>query len=198
MINKQENKLLILPFKTKKVLLHSCCAPCVCSIMETLNNNDIECTVFFYNPNIDTEEEYNTRKQENIKFAKKLNMKFVDGDYKNDKHKWLNYISGYESSQERGERCTLCFDMRLSATAEFAFNNGFKLFTSSLGISRWKDFEQVSKCGGNAASKYKNLIYWTHNWRKQGGSNRMSELTRLEGFYRQQYCGCVFSKRCKY
>jgi epoxyqueuosine reductase len=194
MAKKQKEQKLILPFNASKVLLHSCCAPCACSIMETLNNNNIECTVFFYNPNIDTLEEYNIRKEENIKFAEKLNIKIVDGDYLEDKNKWQNYISGYENEAERGKRCSLCFKMRLSVTAEYAYNNGFKVFTSSLGISRWKDFEQVSKCGEQAASKYEKIVYWKHNWRKQGGSNRMSELVKEEIFYRQQYCGCVYSK----
>jgi epoxyqueuosine reductase len=192
---KQKNTLLTPPFDAKKVLLHSCCAPCACSIMETMKKNKIECTVFFYNPNIDTLNEYNIRKEENIRFAEKLNMKFIDGDYINDKDKWLDYIAGYENAPERGNRCTLCFEMRLKVTAEYAVNNNFKIFTSSLGISRWKDFEQVSKCGDDVAEKFIDLTYWKHNWRKQGGSKRMSELTKLEGFYRQQYCGCIFSKK---
>jgi epoxyqueuosine reductase len=194
-MTEKHNKIqLILPFKTKEILLHSCCAPCACSIMETLKKNNIEFTVFFYNPNIDTIGEYNIRKKENMKFAKKLNIKIIDGDYLNDQIKWQKYITGYENEPERGKRCSLCFEMRLSATAEYAYNNGFKVFTSSLGISRWKDFEEVSKCGEQAAAKYNNLVYWKHNWRKQGGSNRMSELTKEENFYQQQYCGCIYSK----
>ena len=193
-MKKQKYPSFAFPYPSKKILLHSCCAPCSCSIMETLKKNNIQCTLYFYNPNIDSPEEYNIRKEENIRFAEKLNLPIVDGDYLNDTIKWHNHIIGYEHESERGKRCILCFKMRLSITAKYAYNNGFKVFTSSLGISRWKDFDEVCKCGIEASANYPNLTYFTYNWRKQGGSNRMSELTKIENFYRQQYCGCKYSK----
>ena len=194
MNKKQHNNPIVTPPNVKnRVLLHSCCAPCVCSIMETLIRSNIDFTVFFYNPNIDTENEYEKRKTENIKFAKKLNIPFVDGDY--DNINWLNTIKGYEDEPERGKRCTLCFEMRLIRAAEYAFNNGFKVFTSSLGLSRWKDFEHVTQCGIKAAALFPDQTYWTYNWRKKGGTDRMAQISKRENFYRQEYCGCIFSKR---
>ena len=97
--------------------------------------------------------------------------------------------------EERGYRCTLCFDMRFERSAKYASDNGFKVFTSTLGTSRWKNLQQINGCGLRAASKYKDLSYWTHNWRKGGGANRMIEISKAEKFYQQEYCGCVYSLR---
>jgi epoxyqueuosine reductase len=183
--------VLALPNNYKSLLLHSCCAPCSCEIMGTLKLSSIDFTIFFFNPNIDTLDEYNLRKEENKKFALKLNIPFYDGDY--NYQSWLNSVKGLEAEPERGKRCTKCFSYRLEETAKFAVKNRFKIFTSSLGISRWKDFNQVCECGTKAASKY-NLTYWNHNWRKKGGSERMSTISKKENFYRQNYCGCSFAK----
>ena len=185
--------IIVPPNGENRILLHSCCAPCVCGIMETLKASNIDVTVFFYNPNVDTESEYEKRKKENIKFAEKLNIPFVDADY--DNINWLKTIDGYEDEPERGKRCTLCFEMRLKRTAHYAFDNGFKVFTSSLGISRWKDFDQATQCGIEAAAIFPNLIYWTYNWRKKGGAERMARISKQEDFYLQKYCGCIFSKK---
>lgn len=106
--------------------------------------------MFFYNPNIYPCEEYAKRKQEVIQYAEKIQVFFVDGDY--DQDRWFELIKGYEGSPERGERCGLCFDMRLKKTAAYAAENGFQVFTSSLGISRWKDFDQVTRSGKKVAS----------------------------------------------
>ena len=189
-----KSNILIPPNGFRKILLHSCCAPCSCEIMEILKENNIEYTVFFYNPNIDTEAEYNKRKDENKFFANKLKIPFIDGDYLSDTNKWVKSIAGFEGEPERGKRCSICFKMRLTAAAEFAHQNSFNVFTSSLGISRWKDFTEVCRCGIKAASKFPNVTYWSYNWRKKGGSERMSQISKRENFYRQTYCGCSFSK----
>jgi len=175
------------------VLLHSCCAPCSGELMETFIHSGIKLTLFFYNPNIHPKEEYEIRKNENIRFAKKMNIPIVDGDY--DRDDWFKRAKGLEGEPERGKRCTMCFDMRFERTALFAAEHGFKVFTSSLGISRWKDMSQVTECGMRAASHYPNLVYWMHNWRKGGGSQRMYEISKREKFYKQEYCGCVYSLR---
>ena len=189
----QNHPIIKTPHEEERVLLHSCCAPCVCEIMKTLKLSNVVFTVFFYNPNIDTEEEYETRKMENIRFAEKLKVPFVDGDY--DNIDWLRRIAGYEDEPERGKRCTLCFEIRLKRAARYAFENNFKIFASSLGISRWKNFEQITQCGIQAAADFTNLSYWTYNWRKKGGIERMAQINKRENFYRQKYCGCVFSKK---
>ncbi len=183
-----------IPFeKTKKILLHSCCAPCSGEVMRLMVEKGLDLTIFFYNPNIHPKKEYEIRKQENIKYADKLGIEFVDADY--DTKNWFDRIKGLENEPERGKRCTACFDMRFERTALYAYENDFEIFTSSLGISRWKNMEQINDCGVRAADKYPSLHYWTYNWRKNGGSSRMYEIAKEEGFYKQEYCGCIFSLR---
>lgn len=177
----------------KKVLLHSCCAPCAGPLIERMHRADIRLTIFFYNPNIHPKKEYEIRKQENIRYAQKLGIELVDADY--DVQNWFARAKGMEKEPERGIRCTMCFDMRFERTALYAFENGFDTITSSLGISRWKDMDQINASGLRAASHYDGIEYWTYNWRKDGGSARMYDLAKEERFYQQQYCGCIYSLR---
>lgn len=161
--------------------------------MEALAASQIVTTVFFYNPNIHPVAEYELRKNENKDFCDKLNFPFIDADYEVDA--WFNRTNGLENELERGRRCAVCFDMRFERTADYAAQNGFGVFSSTLGISRWKDMEQINRCGERAAMRRDNLCYWTFNWRKQGGSQRMIEISKREAFYQQEYCGCVYSLR---
>lgn len=184
---------LPLPGGHKKVLLHSCCAPCSGEVMEAMLASGIEYTIYFYNPNIHPLKEYELRKEENIRFAEKFGVPFIDADY--DRDNWFERARGLEWSPERGERCTMCFDMRFERTALYAHENGFPVMTSCLGISRWKDMKQINSCGVRAAAAYPDLMYWDFNWRKGGGSSRMIEISKRESFYQQEYCGCVYSLR---
>lgn len=184
---------LALPEGRSKLLLHSCCAPCSGEVMEAIIASGIDFSIFFYNPNIHPQQEYLLRKEENIEFANKHNIEFIDADY--DVDNWFERAKGMENEPERGIRCTMCFDMRFERTALYAFENGFDVISSSLGISRWKDMDQINDCGNRAAGRYDNLIYWTYNWRKKGGSARMIEISKREKFYQQEYCGCVYSLR---
>lgn len=161
--------------------------------METMQASGIDLTIFFYNPNIHPREEYEIRKNENIRFANKMNIPFIDADY--DRDNWFKRAKGMEWEPERGKRCSMCFDMRFERTALFAAENGFKIFTSSLGLSRWKDMNQINESGMRSASHYPDLVYWTYNWRKEGGAHRMYEIAKRENFYKQEYCGCVYSLR---
>lgn len=179
--------------KDNRVLLHSCCAPCSGDLMERMKISGIDVTIFFYNPNIHPKKEYEIRKNENISFAKKLGIPFIDADY--DVQNWFSRAKGLEWEAERGERCTKCFDMRFERTALYAHENGFSVITSSLGISRWKNMDQINDCGIRAASHYPGILYWTYNWRKDGGADRMYEIAKREEFYKQEYCGCIFSLR---
>lgn len=184
---------LVLPNGQDKLLLHSCCAPCSGEVMEALHASGIDYTVFFYNPNIHPEKEYLIRKDENIRFAEKHNIPFVDADYDTDN--WFERAKGMEDEPERGIRCTMCFDMRFERMALYAHEHGFKVISSSLGISRWKDMSQINGCGMRAAAKYPEIVYWDYNWRKKGGSQRMIEISKREKFYQQEYCGCIYSLR---
>lgn len=188
-----DNESFEVPFGEEKVLVHSCCAPCSGPLFERMANAGIKLTIFFYNPNIHPKKEYEIRKKENIRFADKLGLDFVDADY--DVQNWFARAKGMEYEPERGIRCSMCFDMRFERTALYAYENGFKIITSSLGISRWKDMNQINESGVKAASHYPGITYWTYNWRKEGGSARMYELAKEEKFYKQEYCGCIFSLR---
>ncbi len=179
--------------KDNRVLMHSCCAPCAGDLMERMKISGIDLTIFFYNPNIHPKKEYEIRKNENRRFAEQLEIPCIDADY--DVQNWFSRAKGLEYSPERGERCTKCFDMRFERTALYAFENGFSTITSSLGISRWKDMDQINDCGLRAAKNYEGINYWTYNWRKEGGSARMYEIAKREEFYKQEYCGCIFSLR---
>ena len=162
---------LELPNGHNKLLLHSCCAPCSGEVMEAILASGIEFTIYFYNPNIHPLKEYMIRKE------------------------WFRKAEGMEWEPERGIRCTMCFDMRFEKAAQYAHENGFPVFTSCLGISRWKDMNQINDCGHRAASHYDDVVYWDYNWRKGGGSQRMIEISKRERFYQQEYCGCVYSLR---
>ncbi len=192
MTAKQRQKLE-LPNNADKLLLHSCCAPCAGELMEAFVESGIDYTIFFYNPNIHPEKEYLIRKEENIRFAQKHGVPFVDADYDTDN--WFARAKGMENAPERGERCTMCFDMRFERTALYAVEHGFSVMTSSLGISRWKDMNQINGSGARAVAPYEGLVYWDYNWRKGGGSQRMIEISKREQFYQQEYCGCVYSLR---
>ena len=150
-------KKLEMPNDEKKLLLHSCCAPCAGEIMEAVKASDIKTTVFFYNPNIHPQEEYEIRKDENKRFCEKLGFKFIDADY--DKDNWFERIKGLENEPERGKRCTQCFDMRFERSALYAYENGFNVYATTLGISRWKNMEQINNSGKRAAERYACLLY---------------------------------------
>ena len=192
MKNKNISKLQ-LPIGKNSLLLHSCCAPCSGDIMKRLIDSDITYTVYFYNPNIHPHKEYLLRKEENMSFSIKNNIPFIDADY--DPRTWFDMTKGMGHEPERGKRCSVCFDMRFIKTAEYASKNGFDIISSTLGISRWKDMNQINQSGSYAASKFKGIDYWIFNWRKENGSHRMIEVSKNENFYMQEYCGCVYSLR---
>ena len=188
-----ERPKLQAPNGEQHILLHSCCAPCSGEVMDAMAASGIKTTIFFYNPNIHPRSEYELRKEENIRYAEKLGMAFVDADYDTDN--WFERVRGLEQEPERGARCTVCFDMRFERTALYAAEHGFNLISSTLGISRWKNMDQINASGIRAANRWDGMNYWTFNWRKQGGSARMIELSKREEFYQQEYCGCIYSLR---
>jgi hypothetical protein len=153
----------------------------------------IEPTVYFYNSNIYPRGEYEHRKSEVLRYVKKMNIPFVDADHEIDG--WIEAVRGHEADAERGKRCTICFEMRLGKAAAYAAGNGFKVFATSLGISRWKDLEQVNRAGRKAALLFSGLAFWEHNWRLLGGQEQMEKISKEENFYRQNYCGCIYSLR---
>lgn len=191
-MSRPEREKLIAPVPQGKVLLHCCCAPCAGDVIETLLWSDIDHDVIFYNPNIHPRDEYLRRKDELQKFAVRHRISVFDADY--DPATWFHAVKGLEAEPERGARCTICFDLRLERTASHADREGFAAIATTLGISRWKNLRQVDECGRRAAARYHGLIYWDHNWRKLGGADRSVEISMREQFYRQDYCGCVYSR----
>jgi predicted adenine nucleotide alpha hydrolase (AANH) superfamily ATPase len=178
------------------LLLHACCAPCSAAILEWLLNNHIRPTLFFFNPNIAPQEEYEIRKNELKRHAEKLNVDFIDGDY--DHEAWLQHIHGLENQPERGSRCLECFKIRLLKTAQLAAERGFTQIATTLASSRWKNLEQIAEAGNWAVGEIYNrtsvsVEFWNKNWRKDGLSDRRNALLKENGFYNQRYCGCEFS-----
>ena len=176
-----------------KLLLHACCAPCSAPILEWLINNNIQPSIFYYNPNIYPENEYVIRRNEIERYCKKLNINFIEGDYNHEE--WLDAVKGLEDQPERGSRCLECFKLRMKKTAETADNLGFDTIASSLSSSRWKSLSQIDAAGNFAVEPFPSLTYLAKNWRKGGLQQRRNELLKINGFYNQLYCGCEFSMR---
>lgn len=184
---------LSVPLGEKNIVVHSCCAPCSAAVITRLLEARIKPTILFYNPSIHPKEEYERRKAEQIRFAKRMKIRFVDCDY--DTQYWFGETRGMEHEPERGKRCFSCFFIRLKYSARFSAEHGFKVFTSTFGLSRWKDLEQVNTAGRLAAEQFPGTVYWDHNWRKDGGSEQMYLISKAEKFYQQEYCGCIYSLR---
>lgn len=172
-------------------LLHVCCAPCCGPIIQHLLDKGLLPTLFFYNPNIYPLEEYEYRKASVVAFALKNRLSFVDNDY--DSEVWFERTKGLENEPERGKRCAVCFDMRLERTAQYAYLNHFRCFATTNGIARQKDLEQVNQRGLLAASHYHGLEFLAINWRKKSGLEKVGLIAKREHFYKQEYCGCVYS-----
>lgn len=183
------------PPGVKRVLLHSCCAPCSGAMIEEMvSNDDIEeVVVFFYNPNIHPKKEYEIRKNENKEYCKRIGVKFIDSDY--DAENWYERMKGMEYDPERGHRCTECFDMRMERTAFYASEHQFDAICTTNSTSRWKDAKQVDDSGFRAAEKYHGLKYWKHDWQSDEMTLRKYEISANEKFYKQEYCGCSYSLR---
>ena len=146
------------PNHEDKVLLHSCCAPCSSAIIECLLANGIRPTVFYYNPNIYPQTEYEIRKSEAIRYVQGLGLDFIDGDY--DYSFWRTSMQGMEDEPERGGRCLKCFNLRLAETARYASKHGFTLLTATLASSRWKSLDQINEAGRRAAALYPGTTFW--------------------------------------
>lgn len=180
------------PYKGEKLLLLSCCAPCSVEIIKRLADNNIDTTVLFYNPNIHPKLEYIHRKNQNKEVCETYGIDFVDLDY-NPKD-WFKLVEGLEKEPERGARCAKCFDYRLVRTAEYALENGFKIVSSTLAASRWKDLNQLEEIAKEIENRYEGLTYWYLDLRKKGAQQERLRLTKENNLYEQNYCGCIYSK----
>ena len=183
---------LQLPSEFNGLILHCCCAPCSTAVLECLIFNKIRPVLFFFNPNIHPEKEYQKRRDEWLHLADHLKLEAVVGDY--DTKSWFDLVKGLEHEPERGRRCDLCFECRLKATAILAEQRGIRYFSTTLATSRWKSKPQVDAAGLRAEGAVEHAKYWDQDWRKEGLVGRRYELVKEIGFYNQLYCGCVYSK----
>ena len=179
----------------KKILLHSCCAPCSSHVI-TFLTNFFDITILYYNPNISPIEEYNKRKEEQIKLIKEIKtdgkIDIIDCDYDNDIYE--NKIKGYEECPERGARCTICFNLRLEKTAKVAKDNNYDYFCSTLTVSPYKNAPLINQIGEELSKKY-NIKWLYSDFKKADGYKHSIELSKNYNLYRQDYCGCIYSKR---
>ncbi|MBT6691641.1 epoxyqueuosine reductase QueH [Candidatus Parcubacteria bacterium] len=176
---------------TPKLLLHTCCGPCAIYVIEELLKQ-YQVTVYFYNPNIHPRKEYLARKVEVKKYLEKIDVEFIEGDY-NTKD-WFEQIKGLEHEPEKGRRCDVCFNLRLGEVVRRAKDNGFAAWATTLSISPHKDYKKISEIG-QALSKKHDIEFVDRDWKKQEGYKISCNMSKVEGFYRQDYCGCVYSKR---
>ena len=178
--------------KGTKLLLHSCCAPCSSLCLERLKEH-FQITVLYYNPNIDSEEEYAKRKAEQIRFLQETGWAdFLDCDHETEK--FFQAVEGLEQEPERGKRCYVCYQLRLEKTAQVAKANGFDFFATTLTLSPHKNAEWLNEIGEKIGGMYA-LNYLYTDFKKQGGYYRSLELSEQYDLYRQNFCGCKFSKR---
>ena len=181
--------------KVPKLLLHSCCAPCSSYVLEYLSQY-FEITVFYYNPNIYPEQEYEKRVVEQQEFIQKNPWKypvsFVEGTY--DPKRFYDMARGLEDVREGGERCFGCYELRLRESALFAKEQDFDYFTTTLSISPMKNAQKLNEIGGKLAEEY-GVKYLFSDFKKKNGYKRSIELSAENELYRQDYCGCVFSVR---
>lgn len=176
------------------LLLHSCCAPCSSYTLEYLSRY-FSITVFYFNPNISPKAEFDKRFAEQKRLIEALpsenKISLICGDYNYDE--FLNIARGYESVPEGGERCFRCYRMRLEKTAKLAKQNGFDYFCTTLSISPLKNSQKINEIGFDVAEKY-GVKWLPSDFKKREGYKRSIELSREYDLYRQNFCGCVFSK----
>lgn len=179
----------------EKILLHSCCGPCSSACIERLSP-DHDITVYYYNPCIDDPEEYEKRKETLQQLISAMSshgeIGFAAGPYEPDKY--LELVKGLENEPEGGARCAVCFRMRLMEAARYAKEHGFEKFTTTLTVSPHKNYKVISEIGAEAGNEY-GVEYVPYDFKKKDGFLRSIQLSKKFGLYRQDYCGCSFSKR---
>lgn len=183
--------------KRKRLLLHACCAPCSSYCLEYLREA-FALTVFFYNPNLTEQEEYRRRVEEEKRLIALMNgqegssqIEILEGRY--EPERFLEAAKGLETCKEGGERCVRCFALRLGETARVAAEGGFDFFTTSLTISPLKNSALLNRIGAQEGERY-GVRFLPSDFKKNNGYLRSTQLSRLYDLYRQNYCGCIYSK----
>ncbi len=188
-----DNKMMeiINSFLDKKtILLHSCCGPCSSACIDRLKDY-FDITVIYYNPNIEPLDEYIHRKNEQIRLLKEWNIKFMDCDYENDI--WTNKTKYLREELEGGKRCSVCFGIRLKYTAKKALDKGFDYFGTTLTVSPHKNSELINKIGEGIGINL-GIKFLYSDFKKKEGYKKSIEFSKQYNLYRQDYCGCLYSK----
>ena len=177
------------------LLLHACCAPCSSAVLERIANH-FKISIFYYNPNITDKDEYQKRIEEIKKLITlihpKYPVKLIEGDYVPEK--FMEMAKGLENEPERGKRCYKCYEMRLEETAKIAEKLGFQVFATTLTLSPHKNSNWINEIGEKLNNKY-NTTYLYSDFKKKEGYKRSIILSKEYNLYRQDYCGCIYSKR---
>ena len=176
------------------LLLHACCAPCSSAVLERLASH-FKISILYYNPNITEEKEYKKRLDELRKFISKLNFKYqiniIDSRY--EPKEFFKIAKGLEKEKEQGKRCYKCYELRLEETAKVAKEKNFDFFATTLTLSPYKKTSWLNEIGENLSKKYQaNYLY--SDFKKKNGYKRSIELSKEYNLYRQDYCGCIYSK----
>ena len=172
------------------LLLHTCCGPCGLYAATKLREDGYDVTLFFYNPNIFPDEEYQKRLSAIKEWADKNNFEFVIGEYNHND--WLKSVAGLEKEPEGGARCSVCFSLRLEGAAKYAKENNFEIFATTLTSGRNKKADIINPIGLGLAEKY-GLKFYEADWKKGGGQEESRKMAQECDIYRQHYCGCEFS-----
>ena len=178
----------------KKLLLHACCAPCSSSVLERLSE-EFSVTIYYFNPNLDSLLEYEMRSSELEKLSK-LNLKNTF-DIKIEEYLPELYdkaVKGYENLGEGSLRCYHCYELRMRAAALFAKQHGYDLFTTTLSVSPYKKHQWIQEIGQKLSKEF-NIEYYDGDFKKKDGYKRSTELSKALNLYRQNYCGCKYSKQ---
>jgi len=178
-----------------KLLLHACCAPCSSAVLEKLANF-FDITIYYYNPNISDQKEYNKRINELKRFISEFNTKYqvklIEGKY--EPEKFNEMAKGMEHLPEKGKRCYYCYEMRIKDTAKVAEELNFPYFTTTLSLSPHKNANWINEIGKKQEDNYKTTFLYS-DFKKEEGYKRSIELSKEYDLYRQDYCGCIYSKR---
>ena len=177
------------------LLLHSCCAPCSSYVLKYLSEY-FHITLLYFNPNIFPKEEYDKRVAEQIRLIQELPVKhpieFIGGRY--EPQGFFDAVKGLENEPEGGERCMVCYEMRLREAAVYAAQGGFDYFTTTLSISPLKNAQKINEIGEKLGREY-NVKHLPSDFKKKEGYKQSVELSAQYDLYRQNFCGCVYSKR---
>lgn len=180
---------------TPTLLLHSCCAPCSSYVLNYLSKH-FKITVLYYNPNISPKEEYEKRKQEQIRLIQEMpfenKVDIMDCDYDNDQFETL--VKGLEEEREGGSRCFRCYRLRLEKTALLASQNHYDYFGTTLTVSPYKNSQKLNEIGYDLEQIY-HIPYLYSDFKKKEGYKKSIEFSKIYHLYRQNYCGCVYSKK---